>query len=91
MNGLSRFAELPNGDAVELRMNGVHVPFTVWARPGDGDTVTIWYSCDGGTTYTEWAAGAVTAYTETTFVSPVSHIKGQRTSGSGTSSAFGAC
>lgn len=66
-------------------------PFTVWVRPAAGDTVAVSYSCDGGTTYTAWAAGGVTSYTESVFDAPISHIKFQRTAGSGTTSAYGVC
>lgn len=91
MHGLSRRAELPDGTAVEFDMKGFAFPSTVWVRPASGDTVAISYSCDGGTTYTAWSAGAVTVYTESVFDAPITHLKFQRTAGSGTTSACGVC
>lgn len=82
---------LIDGTAITVAMGGCPVPCTLWARPAAGDTVSISYSCDGGTTYTAWPAGGVTAYAEDILDAPVTHIKGQRTAGSGTTSAFGVC
>lgn len=83
--------ELLDGNAVICDVRAYGFPRTVWARPGEGDTLAISYSCDGGTTFTAWAAGPVTAYTQAVFDAPITHIKGQRTGGSGTTSAFGIC
>lgn len=82
---------LLDGTAVEKSMAGAPIPCTVFARPAAGDTVAIEYSCDGGTTYTAWPAGAVVAYTESVLDAPVTNIRGQRTVGSGTTSVFGVC
>lgn len=92
MDGQTYIEEtLLDGTAVVKSMAGAPVPCTVFARPAAGDTVTISYSCDGGTTYTAWPAGGVAAYTEDVLDAPVTHIKGQRTAGAGTTSAFGVC
>ena len=82
---------LSSGTAVSLSMKNYPLPCTVWARPVAGDTVLLSYSCDGGTTYTAWAAGGVTVYTESVFDAPITHLKGQRTGGAGTTSTFGVC
>lgn len=87
MNGLVRKGTLPDGTAVEVSAVDLPLPATVWIRPAVGDTVSYWHSCDGGTTYT--LRGAVTAYTEDVLDSGVSHLKFQRTAGSGTTSAYG--
>lgn len=90
-HGLSLSGVLADGTAVVKAMSGVEFPSTVWARPASGDTVSVEYSCDGGTTYTAWSAGAVTAYTESVFDAPITHLRFQRTAGSGTTSAYGVC
>lgn len=82
---------LGSGTAVIVPMRGAPLPATVWVNPAAGDTVTVTYSCDGGTTYTAWAAGSVTAYTETVFDSGITHLKFQRTAGTGTTSTYGVC
>lgn len=91
MAGVTTPTILVNGTAVVVSTADYPLPATVWVRPAAGDTVALSYSCDGGTTYTAWSAGSVTAYTESVFDGPITHIKGQRTAGSGTTSAFGVC
>lgn len=91
MPGLRDVRVLVDGVAIVIPMAGGPLPATVWTVPVAGDTVTISYSTDGGTTYQTWQYGAVTAYTESVFDSGITHIKGQRTAGSGTTSTFGVC
>lgn len=82
---------LADGTAVVLDLKWNEFPLTVFANPVSGDTVTVSYSCDGGNTYTAWSAGSVTVYTESVFDAPVTHLKFQRTAGSGTTSTYGVC
>jgi len=82
---------LADGTAVVVEAKWLDYPLTVWVNPVAGDTVTVSYSCDGGTTYANWPSGAVTAYTEDVLVSGVTHLKVQRTAGSGTTSTYGVC
>lgn len=91
MRGLFAKRGLPDGTAVDLNMAQSPLPATVWARPGAGDTVTISYSTDGGVSWNVWGPGAVTAYAESIFDSGVTHIRGQRTAGSGAASEYGVC
>ena len=90
-HGLSFSGTLGSGTAVPVAMAEVEFPSTVWVRPAAGDTVSVEYSCDGGTTYTAWSHGPVTAYTESVFDAPITHLRFQRTAGSGTTSAYGVC
>jgi hypothetical protein len=94
MTGIRRYTKtivLTDGTSATIELADAMIPLTVFARPASGDTVSIEYSCDGGTTYTAWSAGAVTAYAESVFDAPITHLKGQRTAGAGTTSAFGVC
>lgn len=90
MQGLSQpTGVLTNGNAVDVSMANAPIPSTVWIRPAAGDTVTYSHSCDGGTTYT--VRGAVAVYTEDILVAGVTHIRFQRTAGTGITSAYGVC
>lgn len=91
MGGLWGSTILTDGTAQIIVMSNAPLPCTVFANPAAGDTITISYSCDGGTTYTNWAAGAVAVYTESVFDAPITHIRGQRTAGAGVTSVFGVC
>lgn len=95
MHGLSRSTAFEDGDVQTFAMKGYAFPSTVWARPGSGYSVTVAYSCDGGTTFTNWAAGAVTSYTESVFDAPISHLRFTRAQtvspDSGVPSAAGVC
>ena len=91
MGGLHRAETLINGVAVVISMQHAPIPCTVWARPATGDGLTISYSCDGGTTYETWPSGVVATYTTDVLEAPITHLKGQRASGSGTTSTFGVC
>lgn len=82
---------LADGTAVTVDTKWMDFPLTVFANPVVGDTVTVSYSCDGGTTYTTWSPGAVTTYTESVFDSGITHLKFQRTGGAGTTSTYGVC
>lgn len=84
-----RSGTLPDGTAKIEVMTGAPLPCTVWVRPASGDTVTVSYSVDGGSNYETWVPGAVTAYSDDTLLGPVTHLKFQRTAGSGTTSAYG--
>lgn len=85
---------LVDGTAVVVPMVGAPLPATVWAQPVAGDTVTVSYSRDNGTTYTAWSLGDITsasATKELAFFSGVTHVKFQRTAGAGTTSTCGVC
>ena len=69
-------------------------PCTAWTQPAAGDTVVMSYSLDGGVNYTASTLGDVTSASTTkslVFYSEVTHIKFQRTAGSGTTSTCGVC
>ncbi len=55
---------------------GFPLPGTLWVRPVAGNTFTVDYSTDGGTTYQSLASltGAA-AYTETQVTSGFTHMK----------------
>ncbi len=82
---------LANGTAVIIPMSGAPIPASVWTVPAAGDTVTVSYSVDGGTTYTAWPNGSVTAAASDVLTSGVTHLKFQRTVGAGTTSTCGVC
>lgn len=76
MHGLSRVTEWENGDDVQtFEMKGYSFPSSVWVDPGSGYSITVAHSCDGGVNYTNWAAGAVSAYTESVYDAPISHLR----------------
>lgn len=95
MHGLSRSTVFESGDVQTFAMQGYAFPSTVWARPGSGYSITVSYSCDGGVTYSTWAAGTVTAYAESVFDAPISHLRFTRSQtaspDSGAVSAAGVC
>lgn len=78
---------LANGVAVIVPMAGAPLPATVTVNPAAGDTVSVWYSLDGGARYT--LRSAVTIYTEDVLSGGVTHLKFQRTAGAGTTSTYG--
>ena len=84
-----RSGTLADGNAVTEVMMGAPIPCTVWTRPASGDTVTVSYSVDGGQNYETWSNGAVTAYSDDVLLGPITHVKFQRTAGSGTTSTYG--
>lgn len=91
-HGSSYSDVLPDGVAITKELKSYQCPTTVWVQPGFGsptDGISVWYSANGGATFKLWGAGEVFAYTDTVFDSPITHLKFQRTSGTGTNSTFG--
>lgn len=83
---------LANGTAVEKNVGaGWPLPLTVWVDPASGDTVRVRYSTDGGVNWRTSSISGATAYQETVFDSGITALEFQRTGGSGTTSAYGAC
>ena len=82
---------LTDENAVTLGMIGAPIPCTVWVNPTEGDTINVWISFDGGTSWQEWEAGEVTVMTSRTLNSGVTAIKFQRTVGTSTTSTCGVC
>lgn len=91
MNGAYHIGTLGSGTAVTISLIGAPVPSTLWAIPAAGDTVNMWVSFDNGTNWTEWSKGAVTAAANAALISGATHLKAQRTAGTGTTSTFGVC
>ena len=91
MLGLFNRTVLTMGDAVLINMKGAAIPATVTAYPLDGDTITIQQSLDGGFTYANWALGAVTVQSTVIFDYAITHLRVQRTSGTGIRSAATIC
>lgn len=89
MSGLLLPVTLTNGGEFLIPTTGMPIPLTVWISPTSGDTITYSHSCDGGNTYT--VRGSVDVYSEDRLVSGVTHLKFQRTAGSGTTSSVGVC
>ena len=83
-------AVLANGTAVTYPMQGCPLPAVAWAEAVTGDTVTITYSVDGGANYRALVPANVTSgYQEWRIGTNVTHLKFQRTAGSGTTSTYG--
>lgn len=82
---------LESSNAVVLNMKDRPIPCTVWVQPTVGDTVTVSYSLDNGTTYTTWPNGPVTAASSDVLTSGITHLKFQRTAGTGVTSTCGVC
>lgn len=83
---------LGSGTAVEKNVGGGWpLPMTVWVDPAGGDTVRVRYSTDGGVNWRTSTIAGATAYQETVFDSGITALEFQRTGGSGTTSAYGAC
>lgn len=93
MNGaVWKSGTLTNGNAVIIPMADAPFRCSVWTVPAGGDTVTISYSMDNGTTYTAWpqgTSGAVTVTSSDTLIGAITHLKVQRTAGAGTTSTYG--
>lgn len=87
----SQFASgtLVNGNAVVVPMAGARIGAAVWVVPAAGDTITVSYSLDGGTTYENWPDGPVTVASNDAIAAAVTHIRFQRTAGAGTTSTYG--
>ena len=75
-----------SSDAIVVDMSGVAVPRNIWVIPSSA-TVSVEYSTDGGSSWTDWPAGDVTATTSDTLLYPVSAIR--LTKVSGTSYTYG--
>lgn len=76
MHGVSRITSFEDGNDVQtFELKGYSFPSTVFAAPGSGCSITVAYSVDGGVNYTNWSAGTVTAYAESVFDAPISHLK----------------
>lgn len=91
MRGAFNVTSLTSGTAIVVQMTGAPIPATIWARPGAGDTVTVSYSTDNQQNWNTWPAGAVTTYTEDILNSGITHIRFQRTAGTGSTSTAGVC
>ena len=91
MRGAFNITPLPSGTAVVVSMTGAPIPATVWARPAAGDTVAVTYSTDNGVNWQAWPIGPVTAYAPDVLLSGVTHVRFQRTAGTGTTSTCGVC
>lgn len=91
MKGPFASGVLTDGIAKIIDMGGAPLPSTVGVNPAAGDTIAVSYSIDAGRTYNAWPNGPVTAYSSDILTSGVTHIKFQRTVGSGTTSTYGVC
>lgn len=91
MPGLVLTGTLTDGNAQTVSLRGMPFPLTVWVQPTNGDTITVSYSRDNGASYTTWPAGAVTANSDDALDSGYTHLKFQRTAGSGATSTWGLC
>jgi len=91
MNGSFYQGVLLDGNAVVISMTNAPIPATIWAKPASGDTVAVSYSVDGGVSYIAWDNGDVTAFASDVLSSGVTHMKFQRTAGSGVTSTVGVC
>jgi hypothetical protein len=91
MAGRATVVTLVDGDIVTFVGEGMPLPATVWARPAAGDTVAVTYSTDNGVNWQAWPIGPVTAYAQDVLLSGVTHVRFQRTAGTGTTSTCGVC
>jgi len=98
MNGLVLHGTLADGTAVEHSTKSYPIPCTVWVKPVAGDTVNVWFSrgLDNEDDYYPWPNGEVTSVSADdakyqVLNSGITHIKFQRTAGSGTTSTYGVC
>ena len=89
MTGLFFKGKLVDGNAIVVPMARAPLPALVWVRPAAGDTVAMTYSTDGGVNYS--AGLTATVYAEDKFLAGVTHVKFQRTAGTGTTSEAGIC
>lgn len=91
MYGLFDRAILKDGNGVIISMAGASIPSTLWVNPVAGDTVNLWVSFDNGGNWLQWDNGPVTTLSALTLSSGCTHIKAQRTVGTGVTSTFGVC
>ena len=87
---------LVDGLVRNISMRGASLPATVWVNPLGSDAVSVWYSKDSGAKWVLWENGAVVAgdpesKKELGFFSGVTHIRFQRTAGTGITSTCGVC
>ena len=88
-SGIDGLLALVDGTAVTIEMFGAPVPCTIWTVPAAGDTVTVSYSVDNETTY-ETIVTTTVAW-EDVIETGITHLKFQRTAGTGTTSTYGVC
>jgi len=76
-NSLARVETLPTSAVDTVYAMGDHpLPGTLWVRPTSGNTLTVAYSTDNGTTYQSLAAlTGATAYTECQVLSGFTNLK----------------
>ena len=89
MSGALILRVLADGTAMITDMDGQSIPSTVWVKPAAGDGVTVSASLDNGVSYLVWPAGEVTVDSCDVLDSGVTHLKVQRTTGSGITSTWG--
>ena len=94
MLGTWASGQLTSGTAVVIDMRNCPLPATVSVKVVAGDTVTVSFSLDNGTSYIAWSLGDITSVSDPRyliFYSGVTHFKFQRTAGTGTTSTYGIC
>lgn len=91
MTGSGKTFILTNGSARSVVGAGLPIPATVWASPVAGDTITVEYSLDDGSTWVAWPSGPVTVFTQNVLLSGVTSIRFTRSAGAGTTSTCGVC
>lgn len=91
MGGKHYLATLVDGVATVFQMLNAPIPATVFANPTAGDTISVSYSLDNGTTYTAWPNGPVTAASSDVLTSGITHLQFQRTAGTNVTSTVGVC
>jgi len=91
MIGVSKSGTLIDGVPIIIPMINFVFPATVWVAPAVNDSVTVSYSVDNGNTYKIWPNGVATEFSNDTLISGVTHLKFQRTAGSGITSTYGIC
>lgn len=89
-SGIEGLTALVDGTAVIIEMFGAPVPCTVWTVPAAGDTVTVSYSTDNEANYDVIAVTAAAKW-EGRLESGITHLKFQRTAGTGVTSTYGVC
>ena len=94
MKGLFLDGVLTSDTAITHDMKWAPQPLSVWVNPVAGDTITVSYSLDNGATYTAWSLGAITSAStdkSLVFYSGITHLRFQRTAGTGVTSTYGVC
>ena len=91
MTGLVLTGVLTSGTAVTVSTRNAPLPATVTVKPVAGDTVAVSFSADGGTSFDPWDLGSLTsasAVKSYVFYSGITHLRFQRTAGTGTTSTW---